>query len=248
MSSDQKSAVIRAFDAAAGTYDEASQVQREVARELVLRAAAQCATAPRKILDLGCGAGHVTEAALKRWPEADVCALDAAPAMLATLRAKFPEVKTLCRDAKNLAGVPPQDLMLSSMMLHWLPDPRAALIEWRKRLAPGGRLHVAVPVAGSLAEWRDLLRSAGLEDGLWRFPAPGFASDLCAEADARSFAATWPDAKTFLHSLKRTGAHKPRPGHSPSSPAALRRLLAACRDPFTATFRIEFLSLGASGR
>ena len=39
MNSDEN-AVIRAFDAAAGTYDSASQVQREIARELVFRAAA----------------------------------------------------------------------------------------------------------------------------------------------------------------------------------------------------------------
>ncbi len=241
MSSDEN-AVIRAFDAAAGTYDSASQVQREVARELVFRAAAGAEAAPGKILDLGCGAGHVTEAALKIWPEAEFCALDASPAMLEVFQAKFPGVKTLCRDALDLDGVEAPNLILSSMMLHWLPDPRAALIAWRKRLAPEGRLHVAVPVNGSLAEWRGLLDAAGLEDGLWAFPAADFATGL-AEAEVKSFAVSYPNARAFLHSLKRTGAHRPRPGHSPSPPAALRRLLAAQRDTFTATFEIAFLRI-----
>ena len=85
-------AIIRAFNAAAGTYDEASQVQREIARELVSRAALACDRTPQRILDLGCGAGHVTESALLQWPRAEVTALDAAPAMLAALQGKFPGV------------------------------------------------------------------------------------------------------------------------------------------------------------
>ena len=135
------------------------------------------------------------------------------------------------------------NLILSSMMLHWLPDPRAALIAWRKRLAQEGRLHVAAPVEGSLVEWRDLLRSAGLEDGLWTFPAQNFAADLCVEAEVKGFQATYPDAKAFLHSLKRTGAHRSRPDHSPTSAAALRRLLTTQRDAFTVTFQVAFLRL-----
>ena len=89
MSSDP-SAIVRAFDAAAETYDFASQVQRDVARELVLRAAGAVATQPRKILDLGCGAGHVTQAALERWPVAEFRALDAAPAMLQVFPRQVP--------------------------------------------------------------------------------------------------------------------------------------------------------------
>ena len=235
----EENSIVRAFDVAAKTYDAASQVQREIARALVLRAET---IAPRKILDLGCGAGHVTEAALARWPDAELCALDAAPAMLEVLRAKFPGVQTLRRDALDLEGLEPQDLILSSMMLHWLPDPRSALVAWRRKLAPNGRLHVAVPVEGSLSEWRSLLGSAGIEDGLWSFPPGGFAADLAAEAEVKAFRASHPDRKTFLQGLKRTGAHRSRPGHSPVSPAALRRLLAA-REAFTATFQIEFLAI-----
>ena len=87
--------VIRAFDAAAATYDAASQVQEGIARELVLRASRNMSGKPKSILDLGCGAGHVTEQALRHWPEAKITALDAAPAMLAALRTKFPDVKVI---------------------------------------------------------------------------------------------------------------------------------------------------------
>ena len=71
---------------------------------MVLRAAGALKTAPRKILDLGAGAGHVTGFALEQWPEADIAALDAAPAMLRKLRAKYPGVRTIARDARDLDG------------------------------------------------------------------------------------------------------------------------------------------------
>jgi malonyl-CoA O-methyltransferase len=238
--------IVRAFDAAADSYDAASQVQREIARDLVARAAREVGTPPKKILDLGSGAGHVTGAALELWPRAEIVALDAAPAMLETLRAKYPGVQTVLHDAARPDGLGRFDLILSSMMLHWLPDPRAALAHWRNRLAPGGQMHVAVPVEGSLAEWHEFLRRAGLEDGLWTFPPADLGRDFFARAEQKPFPVNYPDARAFLQNLKRTGAHKSRPGHSPLPLAALRRLLAASPGPFVASFQILFLAIDAS--
>jgi malonyl-CoA O-methyltransferase len=237
-------AVIAAFDAAAGTYDSVTQAQRDIARALVARASV--AVQPKTILDLGCGAGHVTEALLARWPGADVTALDAAPAMLERLKAKFPGMATVRADAQTLVGLGAYDLIVTSMMAHWLPDPRAALTDWLGHLTPGGRLFVAVPVEGSLSEWRDLLAGAGLRDGLWAFPPENFADGLCEQTEIVAFPARHGDARSFLLSLKGAGAHRSRPGHHPASAAALRRLLRQERLPFTATFRIAFLTLGAN--
>jgi malonyl-CoA O-methyltransferase len=104
MNSDPANAsIVAAFDAAAQSYDALTQVQREVARALVARAIAEHA-APKTILDLGSGTGHVTELALRQWPHGELTALDAAPAMLARLRAKFPQVATIRRDAARLDG------------------------------------------------------------------------------------------------------------------------------------------------
>jgi malonyl-CoA O-methyltransferase len=246
MSDQSHKTIVAAFDAAADSYDAASNVQRDIARQLVARAAQSLVAPPKTILDLGSGAGHVTGAALKLWPDAEIMALDAAPAMLAALRAKYPGVKTLRRDAAALGVLGRFDLILSSMMLHWLPDPRAALTQWREKLNPGGKLHVAVPVEGSLSEWREFLRAAGLPDGLWTFPPPGLGRDIAANAETIAFAASYPDARAFLQSLKRTGAHRARAGYRPTSPAALRRLLAARQGEFTATFQILFLTVEAS--
>lgn len=234
-------AIVAAFDAAAETYDAVTPVQRDVARDLVRRAALAAPIRPRKILDLGAGAGHATGFALELWPEADVTALDASPSMLRRLTAKFPGVATIARDARRLDGLPQYDLIFSSMMLHWLDNPRATLIGWRAHLAPGGLLCVATPLAGSLSEWRDFTRAAGIEDRLWAFPPADFAEGLGAEIACVDYSADYPDAKSFLRALKGAGAHRPRPGGKPAAAAAMRRLLATTPENFTAVFRIGFI-------
>jgi malonyl-CoA O-methyltransferase len=247
MTSDRlKSEVVAAFDAAAESYDAATQAQREVARALVARAARE-SQSPATLLDLGAGTGHVIEGALKQWPATRLTALDAAPAMLARLREKWPQVAILRGDAARLEGLGRYDLILSSMMAHWLDDPRAALLGWREHLAPGGVLCVAAPIAGSLREWRDLTASAGIEDRLWSFPREDFADGLGATVELAEFPVVHADARAFLRSLKGAGAHRARAGAAPASAGALRRLLQSRKGPFTATFRVAFIILRAAG-
>jgi malonyl-CoA O-methyltransferase len=164
--------------------------------------------------------------------------------MLARLRAKFPEVTTLCADAADFGGAARYDLVVSSMMAHWLPDPRRALQDWRGLLGPGGVLLAALPVAGSLCEWRRLLAAAGLNDSLWAFPPEHFADGL-ASCEIVDFPVVFADARAFAQSLKRSGAHRPRPGQSPASASALRRALAAHSGPFTVTFKVAMLRVDA---
>ena len=238
-----ESSVVAAFDAAAGTYDAATQVQCEIARHLVERAALEVPAAPQTILDLGCGTGNVADNALRIWPEAELTALDASPAMLSRLCKKIPNVKTVCRDAARLDGIARYDLILSSMMLHWMENPREALAHWRGFLKPNGRLLAALPVSDSLFEWRDLIRAAGLTDGLWAFPHENFAAELCLRAEFRDFPATYTDVAGFLSSLKGSGTHRSRSSHRPVPSGAMRRLLRTRHEPLTVTFRIAFLML-----
>lgn len=49
------------------------------------------ATAPRRVVDLGCGPGNLTVALRQRWPAAVVEAVDSSPEMVAAARgAAFP--------------------------------------------------------------------------------------------------------------------------------------------------------------
>jgi trans-aconitate methyltransferase len=242
-----QSRIIAAFDAAAAGYDGASMVQQEVARHLVGTAAA---VRPRAILDIGCGTGHVAALAAARWPQAQVSALDASPAMLAAARQKTPHLRTIEGDAAAIGIESKFDLIFSSMLLHWLPEPRAALRDWRDLLTPDGSLFVALPVAGSLREWRDVCSRMGLQDGVWSFPEADFAAGIKASSEVRRHRIVYPTARAFLESIKHTGAGTARPNYTPLPIPAARRLWARAGDPFATAFDILYLHLdrSATGR
>ena len=103
-----------------------------------------------KILDAGCGTGDLSIAALKRaGPSGQVFGIDAAPEMVDVARQKAAglgaqiDFRVGVVEALDFADAS-FDVVLSSMMLHHLPDdlkPRA-LAEIRRVLKPGGRLLV----------------------------------------------------------------------------------------------------------
>lgn len=79
--------VRRAFSRAAHGYDDAAALQREVGARLsealdYFDDPALGARTPAVVLDVGCGPGHATVAMQKRWPKAQVIALDLALPML----------------------------------------------------------------------------------------------------------------------------------------------------------------------
>jgi len=105
--------------------------------------------APRpgeRALDIGCGRGAVTtrlaEAVL---PSGSVDAIDVSPSMVehtrALVRGQGFEVRTAVMDAgaPDLAASS-YDLVASSLVLFFLPDPATALARWVGLLSPGGRI------------------------------------------------------------------------------------------------------------
>ena len=72
-------------------------------------------------------------------------------------------VQTLRHDLSR--GLPdwsePPQLLASSFVLHWLPDPAQQLRGWVDALPEGGWLALAVPVDGSFPQWQQAARNAG---------------------------------------------------------------------------------------
>lgn len=230
--------VIDAFDRAAATYDASSALQREVAEQLVRSAAARM---PATILDIGCGTGHVSVLARKSWPHARITALDSSPSMLSVALKNVRGLEAIQGDARHIESVARYDAIFSSMLLHWLPDPRDVLLRWRKLLTPQGRLFVALPVHGSLGEWRRLCRDAGIRDGLWPFPDAGFAEAHGLSTRLRKHAVAYPTLYAFLKSLKNTGAYRSHPDHKLPSSATMRRLIATNAKSFQATYHVLYI-------
>ncbi|HEX2863250.1 MAG TPA: class I SAM-dependent methyltransferase [Deinococcales bacterium] len=86
----------------------------------------------RVALDVGTGSGLLAEALLQAGIPR-VIGLDRSPVMLAELRAAVPAVEPLQApaDAVPLADAS-VDLVLAGFVLHEVPDPLAALKEWRR--------------------------------------------------------------------------------------------------------------------
>jgi ubiquinone/menaquinone biosynthesis C-methylase UbiE len=135
--------LVATFEEAAPRYDSSgAQFAGPVADELVRRAA------PRpgdEVLDVGCGAGAVTvRCARAVSPGGRVTALDLSEGMLRRTAAEsaargFGNVVTRRGDAARPPVAPASfDTALGSLVLYLLPDPGAALRNWRDLLKPGG--------------------------------------------------------------------------------------------------------------
>lgn len=137
---DPREAVSAHYDDRAPTYDE-SPMHRSLADEVAARA---ISLAPRRLLDVGTGTGLVLRAAHRLDPALRLIGLDRSPGMLALARTALPDAVLVRADA---ADVPLPDASVDAVtcvtVLHLLPDPIAAMAEWRRVLRPRGRVLTA---------------------------------------------------------------------------------------------------------
>ena len=98
---------------------------------------------PRRVVDLGCGPGNLTELLAARWPGAVVEALDSSAEMVEAARARGIDA----RRADDVGWIPPPDtdVVISNAVLHWVPLHRDLLPRWLAALEPGAELAMQVP-------------------------------------------------------------------------------------------------------
>ena len=167
------------------------------------------ASAPREVVDLGCGPGHLTGLLAARWPSARVTAADASPEMVAAARENGVDASLL--DVRDWAPGPETDVVVCNAVLHWVPDHRALMASWVAALPVGGWLAVQVPgnasapshvtVRDLLAEepWASLVAPT-VSEGI-DFDVPGpieYARELAAACPAAAVDA-W--ETTYVHPL-----------------------------------------------
>jgi len=231
--------IARRFDRAADGYDQAASVQAQIAAQLVQKAIQSFSNPPRAILDIGSGTGFVAEAAAAHWPQAQITAIDGAPSMLKQAQQKVPHLQVIEGDVAQREFDPVFDLVLSSMVLHWLPKPREALDHWRGWLKPKGKLFTALLIEGSFQEWRDLCAADELDDGVWPFPSAEIYDGFATEQQMLRI--EYPTVRDFLKRLKTTGASMPRRDHKPFSVARMRRLLKRAPKPFPVSYNVLYI-------
>ncbi|WP_119155036.1 methyltransferase domain-containing protein [Caldimonas tepidiphila] len=233
------------FAAAAGRYSEHARAQAEAAQAFDAWLALQAgAAAPRRIVELGCGTGFLTERLRRRHPGARLLATDIAPGMVAQCRARLGGGEGLefavC-DARR-AAFEQADWLVSSFCFQWFDDLPQVLAQ----LLPQARvLAFSVPMDGSFAGWRDAHHAAGLECGLRQLPRWDDLRAACDALGARRVVAEritidepHADGLSFARALRAIGADTPRPDHRP---VPLRAVLRAMEEGgYTANYEVGF--------
>jgi len=122
--------------------------------------------APRRIVDLGCGPGHVTKLLAERWPEGETVGIDNSSAMLERARHDFPTLAFRLGDIADWRADPPVDLIFTNAALHWLDDHDQLFPHLLAQLNSSGVLAAQMPRNFDAPSHRALLETA--EAGPWR--------------------------------------------------------------------------------
>ena len=137
------------------------------------------AESPRRVVDLGCGAGNVTRLLRARWPEAHVIGYDNSPEMLDEARESdlrnTDAVEWRHADLASWTPDAPVDVLYSNAALHWLDDHPALFARLLDALAPGGWLAVQMP-----KQWRGPSHATAFElarEPRWRDRLAGFRTE-----------------------------------------------------------------------
>ena len=157
--------VRRAFSRAADGYDAAAALQRAVEARLLesldFYAAKHGDVPPLRVLDLGSGPGGAAAAMRKRWPKAQVLAIDLALPMLQRARQRAGwhplrrGIDRVCADARALPLADGSvDVLFSNLCLQWIEDLPAVFAGFRRVLRPGGLLLVSTFGQDTLHELR----------------------------------------------------------------------------------------------
>jgi trans-aconitate 2-methyltransferase len=101
------------------------------------------ATAPRRVVDLGCGPGNLTVSLRDRWPSATLECSDSSPEMVKAARARGLDAALL--DVRDWTPSPDTDVVVSNAVLQWVPDHGALLRRWAAELPAGAYLAIQVP-------------------------------------------------------------------------------------------------------
>lgn len=99
----------------------------------------------RTILDLGCGTGLFAARLAHEFDDSHVVGCDYSRGMLAQARQRADDVTWVAGNALDLPFPAGRfDTVVSTEAFHWFPDPKAALAQIFRILAPGGRLLLAL--------------------------------------------------------------------------------------------------------
>ncbi|CTP89899.1 malonyl-[acyl-carrier protein] O-methyltransferase BioC [Xanthomonas translucens pv. arrhenatheri] len=208
----------RAFSRAAASYDAAAALQHEVEKRLLESLDYLGERVPQVVLDVGCGPAHAAATMKKRWPRAQVIALDQALPMLQQAKRQagwWKPFGRVCADARALPLAEHSvDVIFSNLCLQWVEDLPAVFAGFRRVLKPGGLLLCSSFGPDTLVELREAFAQADREaPHVSRFaPIAQFGDALMLSGfrdpvlDRDLFTLTYPDLAALMRELRAIGA------------------------------------------
>ncbi|WP_067818258.1 trans-aconitate 2-methyltransferase [Nocardia inohanensis] len=145
---------------------------------------------PRRVVDLGCGPGNLTETLADRWPGAELEATDSSPEMVAAARERGIDAEL--EDVRDWRPAADTDVVVANAVLQWVPDHQELLAKWVRELPAGAWLafqvpgnfdapsHRAIRALAAADRWRTDLASAQLLEPRAILDPAGYAQLLTA--------------------------------------------------------------------
>jgi SAM-dependent methyltransferase len=128
-------------------------------------------TGDEVVVDVGCGNGHYLAELGRRGHRGPVVGMDLSVGMLEAARRAAPHAQPAVADASCLpVRTGGAGLVLAMHMLYHVGEPERAVAEFRRVLAPGGRLVVVLNADDHLGELRRALRQARDDVGVGTEP------------------------------------------------------------------------------
>lgn len=160
MSRPDKRKIRQRFARAAATYDLQAPVQRQVAARLLRLLANHLDDPPRRVLEIGCCTGILTEGLVRRYPGiTDLYVNDLVPQFEPLVAARIPpgvHLEFLGGDIEAMDLPANLDLVISSSTLHWLENLPALLERLHALMARHATLCFSLYGPGNLQELREI--------------------------------------------------------------------------------------------
>ena len=221
-----------AFDRAAGSYDQAAVLQREISNRMQARLE-YIKYRPDVILDAGSGTGYGTQQLARRYPQSRLIAVDLARAMLMQARPNTTwwqrmlplqqHTDYVCADIEQLPfGNESVGLIWSNLALQWCNDLQHTFAEMHRILRTDGLLMFSTFGPDTLKELRQSFASIDRYSHVNRFVDMHDIGDLLLNnrfstpvMDMEYITLTYESVKAVLLDLKAIGAQQLQDGRNP---------------------------------
>ena len=208
--------VRRNFGRAASTYEKHDALQQEV-QTLLLDRLGFYLEAPERVIDVGAGTGRGTALLRKRYPKAQVVAMDLALPMLRAAKKHVSWLRPFQRVCAEATALPlpdhSVDVLHSNLCFQWIDDLPALFGECVRVLKPGGLLVYSTFGPDTLKELRAAWALADQQPHVSRFLDMHDLGDAMINAGLRDpvldvdrYTLTYSEPRMLLKELQGLGA------------------------------------------